>query len=121
MREVVDEGFSLLDGGDFRVLDINGQPLWTVPADQIVAAAREMLGAAQRAGDPELELLARRLARPIRRAAQWAAINRMMTNDTPGDPSDDFLAILGSVPSGATAGRCSTSRCSAHGRTSART
>lgn len=41
---------------------------------------------------------------PIRRAAQWAAINRMMTNDTPGDPSDDFLAILGSVPSGATAG-----------------
>jgi len=41
---------------------------------------------------------------PIRRAAQWLAIDRMMGNDTLDDPSDDFLAILGSVPSGATAG-----------------
>jgi amidase len=48
--------------------------------------------------------VAYRSAMPIRRAAQWAAIDRMMTNDTPDDPSDDFLAILGSVPSGATAG-----------------
>jgi amidase len=40
---------------------------------------------------------------PIRRAAQWRAIDRMMANDNE-DPSDDFLAILGSVPSGATAG-----------------
>ena len=32
------------------------------------------------------------------------AINRMMTNDTPDDTSDDFIAILGSVPSGARAG-----------------
>lgn len=43
-------------------------------------------------------------AMPIRRAAQWKAINDMMNNETPGDPSDDFIAILGSVPSGATAG-----------------
>ena len=28
----------------------------------------------------------------------------MMNNETPDDPSDDFIAILGSVPSGATAG-----------------
>ena len=28
----------------------------------------------------------------------------MMTNDTPADPSDDFIAILGTVPSGARAG-----------------
>ncbi len=48
--------------------------------------------------------LAYQAAMPIRRAAQWAAIDRMMTNDTPEDTSDDFLAILGSVPSGATAG-----------------
>ncbi len=41
---------------------------------------------------------------PIRRAAQWKAIDDMMNNETPGDPSDDFIAILGSVPSGATAG-----------------
>lgn len=45
-----------------------------------------------------------RAAMPIRRAAQWAAIDSMMNNETPDDPSDDFLAILGSVPSGATAG-----------------
>jgi len=43
-------------------------------------------------------------AMPIRRAAQWFAIDSMMNNETPGDPSDDFIAILGSVPSGATAG-----------------
>ncbi|MGE0683012.1 MAG: amidase family protein [Candidatus Binatia bacterium] len=48
--------------------------------------------------------LAYRAAMPIRRAAQWAAINAMMNNETPNDPSDDFIAILGSVPSGATAG-----------------
>ena len=48
--------------------------------------------------------LAYRAAMPVRRAAQWAAINRMMNNDTPDDPSDDFIAILGNVPSGATAG-----------------
>ncbi|MCW5892892.1 MAG: hypothetical protein KIT14_20455 [bacterium] len=47
--------------------------------------------------------LAYRAAMPIRRAAQWRAIDRMMANDS-DDPSDDFLAILGSVPSGATAG-----------------
>ena len=45
-----------------------------------------------------------RAAMPIRRAAQHKAINDMMNNQTPADPSDDFLAILGSVPSGATAG-----------------
>lgn len=45
-----------------------------------------------------------RTAMPIRRAAQWAAIDSMMNNETPNDPSDDFLAILGTVPSGATAG-----------------
>ena len=45
-----------------------------------------------------------RAAMPIRRAAQHKAINDMMNNQTPGDPSDDFIAILGSVPSGATAG-----------------
>jgi amidase len=45
-----------------------------------------------------------RAAMPIRRAAQWKAINDMMNNETPDDPSDDFIAILGSVPSGATAG-----------------
>ena len=41
---------------------------------------------------------------PIRRAAQHKAINDMMNNETPADPSDDFIAILGSVPSGPTAG-----------------
>lgn len=45
-----------------------------------------------------------RAAMPVRRAAQWAAIDAMMSNQTPDDPSDDFLAILGTVPSGATAG-----------------
>jgi len=48
--------------------------------------------------------LAYRAVMPVRRAAQWAAINAMMNNETPDDPSDDFLAILGNVPSGATAG-----------------
>ena len=48
--------------------------------------------------------IAYREAMPIRRAAQWGAIDAMMKNETPEDPSDDFLAILGSVPSGATAG-----------------
>lgn len=45
-----------------------------------------------------------RAAMPVRRAAQWAAIDSMMNNETPDDPSDDFIAILGSVPSGATSG-----------------
>ncbi len=31
-------------------------------------------------------------------------IDRMMNNDTPADPSDDFIAILGSVSNGARAG-----------------
>ena len=31
-------------------------------------------------------------------------IDRMMTNDTPGDPSDDFIAILGTVSQGPRAG-----------------
>lgn len=48
--------------------------------------------------------LAYQAAMPIRRAAQWAAIDAMMNNETPDDPSDDFIAILGSVPSGAAAG-----------------
>ncbi len=48
--------------------------------------------------------LAYQAAMPIRRAAQWAAIDKMMNNETPDDPSDDFIAILGSVPSGAAAG-----------------
>jgi len=48
--------------------------------------------------------LAYQAAMPIRRAAQWAAIDAMMNNQTPDDPSDDFIAILGSVPSGAAAG-----------------
>ncbi len=33
-----------------------------------------------------------------------SGIDRMMTNDTPDDPSDDFIAILGSVSQGARAG-----------------
>jgi amidase len=45
-----------------------------------------------------------RAAMPIRRAAQHKAINDMMNNETPADPSDDFIAILGSVPSGPVAG-----------------
>jgi amidase len=45
-----------------------------------------------------------RAALPIRRAAQWNAINAMMNNETPNDPSDDFIAIIGTVPSGPVAG-----------------
>jgi Asp-tRNA(Asn)/Glu-tRNA(Gln) amidotransferase A subunit family amidase len=48
--------------------------------------------------------LAYQAAMPVRRAAQRAAINSMMNNETPDDPSDDFIAILGGVPSGAAAG-----------------
>jgi Asp-tRNA(Asn)/Glu-tRNA(Gln) amidotransferase A subunit family amidase len=48
--------------------------------------------------------LAYQAAMPIRRAAQWLAIDSMMNNETPDDPSDDFIAILGQVPSGAAAG-----------------
>ena len=33
-----------------------------------------------------------------------SGIDRMMTNDTPADTSDDFIAILGSVSNGARAG-----------------
>ena len=33
-----------------------------------------------------------------------SGIDRMMNNDTPADPSDDFIAILGSVSNGARAG-----------------
>ncbi|HEX6020972.1 MAG TPA: amidase family protein, partial [Solirubrobacter sp.] len=41
---------------------------------------------------------------PIRKAIAWSGIDRMMTNDTPDDPSDDFIAIIGSVPNGPLAG-----------------
>lgn len=41
---------------------------------------------------------------PIRKQIAWSGIDRMMQNDTPGDPSDDFIAILGSVSNGALAG-----------------
>jgi len=40
----------------------------------------------------------------IRKAAWHKAIDDMMSNETPGDPSDDFIAILGSVPQGPQAG-----------------
>jgi len=33
-----------------------------------------------------------------------ASIDRLLTNDTPDDPSDDFIAILGSAPNGPRAG-----------------
>nr|WP_231135121.1 amidase family protein [Motilibacter deserti] len=45
-----------------------------------------------------------REAMPIRRAAQWKAMDTMINGGTPDDPSDDVLAIIGSVPSGPTAG-----------------
>nr|WP_231127215.1 amidase family protein [Motilibacter aurantiacus] len=45
-----------------------------------------------------------REAMPIRRAAQWKAMDTMINGGTPDDPSDDVLAILGTVPSGPTAG-----------------
>jgi Asp-tRNA(Asn)/Glu-tRNA(Gln) amidotransferase A subunit family amidase len=52
--------------------------------------------------------LAYQAAMPVRRAAQWLAINRTMANDTLDDPSDDFIAILtgsnSGLPNGATAG-----------------
>ena len=48
--------------------------------------------------------IAYRAAMPIRRAAQHKAMNDMINNETPNDPSDDFIAILGSVPSGPVAG-----------------
>ena len=38
------------------------------------------------------------------KTATHKAINDMLTNETPGDPSDDFIAILGSVPQGPRAG-----------------
>ncbi len=41
---------------------------------------------------------------PLRKAAQQKAINDMLNNQTPDDPADDFIAILGSVPSGPGAG-----------------
>ena len=47
-----------------------------------------------------------RAAMPIRKAAQWKAMDDMIkyTNSDPSQPEDPVLAILGSVPSGATAG-----------------
>lgn len=41
---------------------------------------------------------------PLRKQAAWEGIDRMLANDTPGDPSDDFIAILGSTSQGALAG-----------------
>ncbi len=41
---------------------------------------------------------------PLRKAAWHRAIDDMLNNETPNDPSDDFIAILGSVPSGPQAG-----------------
>jgi Asp-tRNA(Asn)/Glu-tRNA(Gln) amidotransferase A subunit family amidase len=41
---------------------------------------------------------------PIRKAAWHATIDAMLANETPGDPSDDFAAILGTVPSAPQAG-----------------
>jgi amidase len=38
------------------------------------------------------------------KTATHKAIDDMMNNETPGDPSDDFIAILGGVPQGARAG-----------------
>ena len=47
-----------------------------------------------------------RAALPIRKAAQWKAMDDMIkyTNSDPSQPEDPVLAILGSVPSGPTAG-----------------
>ncbi len=47
-----------------------------------------------------------RAAMPVRKAAQWKAMDDMIkyTNSDPTQPEDPVLAILGSVPSGATAG-----------------
>ncbi|HSI81791.1 MAG TPA: amidase family protein [Solirubrobacterales bacterium] len=41
---------------------------------------------------------------PVRKQIAWSGIERMLANDTPDDPSDDFIAILGSVPNGPLAG-----------------
>ena len=41
---------------------------------------------------------------PLRKAAWHKAIDDMLNNETPGDPSDDFIAILGSAPSSPQAG-----------------
>ena len=41
---------------------------------------------------------------PIRKAAWHATIDAMLNNETPADPSDDFAAILGTVPSAPQAG-----------------
>ncbi|MEY2442270.1 MAG: amidase [bacterium] len=41
---------------------------------------------------------------PLRKAIWHKAIDDMMNNETPGDPSDDFIAILGSTPSSPQAG-----------------
>jgi Asp-tRNA(Asn)/Glu-tRNA(Gln) amidotransferase A subunit family amidase len=41
---------------------------------------------------------------PLRKAAWHKAIDDMMSNETPADPSDDFIAILGSTPSSPQAG-----------------
>jgi amidase len=47
-----------------------------------------------------------RAAMPIRKAAQWKAMDDMIkyTNSDPAQPEDPVLAILGNVPSGSTAG-----------------
>jgi Asp-tRNA(Asn)/Glu-tRNA(Gln) amidotransferase A subunit family amidase len=41
---------------------------------------------------------------PVRKELAWSGIDRTLQNDTPGDPSDDFIAILGSVSNGPLAG-----------------
>jgi Asp-tRNA(Asn)/Glu-tRNA(Gln) amidotransferase A subunit family amidase len=41
---------------------------------------------------------------PQRKAIAWSGIDRMMRNDTPDDPSDDVIAILGAVNNGPLAG-----------------
>ncbi len=47
-----------------------------------------------------------RAAMPVRKAAQWKAMDDMIkyTNSDPSQPEDPVLAILGGVPSGSTAG-----------------
>ena len=47
-----------------------------------------------------------RAAMPIRKAAQWKAMDDMMkyTNSDPSQPEDPVLAIIGTVPNGPTAG-----------------
>ena len=37
---------------------------------------------------------------PIRKEKAWQGIERMLNNNTPGDPSDDFTAILGTANTG---------------------